>query len=175
VDPAIERRLAGWSELCAATIKTRIRVLSRDGRATGRLSKEGRGVLCWGVVRLSRGTWDGLVNSWGGRRCSFFARRLAGGFMTRKIGDGRRRGMPVCRGCEHGGSEHNWVSAACSNCGGRSPHCPFCFRRYEQGRKRGQCLVVGCACGKYVPVALHARPLRPANTYAARLLQRKRA
>jgi hypothetical protein len=24
----------------------------------------------------------------------------------------------VCRGCEHDGGEHNWVSAACSNCGG---------------------------------------------------------
>ena len=83
--------------------------------------------------------------------------------------------MPVCRGCEHGGREHNWVSAACSNCGGRSPHCPFCFRRYEQGKKRGQCQHPGCACGKYVPLTGHAERVRLVNAYAARVVQRRRA
>jgi hypothetical protein len=83
--------------------------------------------------------------------------------------------MPGCRGCEHGGGEHNWASAVCSNCGGRSPHCPFCFARYEQGRKRGQCQHVNCACGKYAPLTGQAEPIGPVNGYAARLLYRKRA
>lgn len=96
-------------------------------------------------------------------------------FMTRKIGNARSRGMPVCRGCEHGGCEHNWVSGACSNCVGRSPHCPFCSRNYERGRKRGQCQHAGCACSKYVPVTSQSGRVRPVNTYAARVLNRRRA
>jgi len=47
--------------------------------------------------------------------------------------------MPICRRCEHGGRAHNWVAPACSWCGNRSPHCPFCFANNQRGRKRGQC------------------------------------
>jgi hypothetical protein len=50
------------------------------------------------------------------------------------------------------------------------PHCPFCFRNYQQGRKRGQCQHSGCMCGKYVPLTDQPRPV---NKYAARLLYRK--
>src|SRR5580692_3312604 len=54
--------------------------------------------------------------------------------------------MPICRKCEHGGREHNWISPACSRCGNRSPSCPFCFENFQRGRKRGQCQHPGCGC-----------------------------
>jgi hypothetical protein len=79
--------------------------------------------------------------------------------------------MPICRKCEHGGREHNWVSPACSRCGNRSPSCPFCFQKYQQGRKRGQCQHPGCGCGTYSPLTDQARPV---NKYAGRLMYRKR-
>jgi hypothetical protein len=79
--------------------------------------------------------------------------------------------MPICRNCEHGGRNHNWVSPACSRCGGRSPHCPFCFENYQRGRKRGQCQHPECGCGKYVPAGDGPRPV---NKVIGRALYRKR-
>lgn len=80
-------------------------------------------------------------------------------------------GMPVCRNCDHAGRDHNWISQACSWCGSDSHHCPFCFEKYYEGRKRGQCRYPDCACAKYVPAG---GTVRPVNKFAGRMLYRKR-
>ena len=59
--------------------------------------------------------------------------------------------MPVCKNCDHGGRDHNWVSPPCWNCGGRSLHCHFCFEKYLQRRKRGQCRYPGANAGSMCP------------------------
>ena len=61
--------------------------------------------------------------------------------------------MPICKYCDHGGRQHNWVVPPCSNCGERSPHCHLCFEKYHERRKRGQCRYPGCRCAKYVPLS----------------------
>ena len=70
--------------------------------------------------------------------------------------------MPICRKCEHGAREHNWISPVCSRCGDRSPSCPFCFQKFQQGRKRGQCQHPGCGCVRIQP--LTDQPSRSIST-----------
>jgi hypothetical protein len=70
--------------------------------------------------------------------------------------------MPICHKCEHGARAHNWIAPACSRCGNRNPSCPFCYRNYQRGRKRGQCQYPGCTCRAYSPLTNQARP---ANKY----------
>lgn len=75
--------------------------------------------------------------------------------------------MPACKNCDHSGRDHNWVSALCSHCHGRNPNCHWCFVKYQERRKRGQCRYPGCRCSKYVPLTGHPPPVNP---YAGRLL-----
>ena len=145
----------------------------------GRSERESRGwdVGGRGIVRCLR---DFLVKSCGGGRSGSAIGASSSGSllryptsnqicMTGKTGN--TRSMPICRNCEHSGRTHNWISAACSNCGNRRRGCSFCFGKYQQGRLRGQCQHPGCTCGKYVPLTDQPSPV---NKYAARLLYRKR-
>ena len=65
---------------------------------------------------------------------------------------------------------HNWVAPACSRCGGRSPHCPFCFRNYQQAGSAGSASIRAASV-----VRIHrslSKP-RPVNRYAGKLLGRR--
>jgi hypothetical protein len=86
--------------------------------------------------------------------------------------------MPFCRTCPHKGSDHNWRVPACSLCvgqktcflcgGDRRVRCKECGHRKEQRRLRGACLIPGCLCGRYVPLADKPKPV---NRYIGRARQ----
>ena len=80
--------------------------------------------------------------------------------------------MPICAKCGHNGEDHNWISPQCSRCSNSGLRCPFCFEKYKQRRKRGQCRYPACKCAAYKPQT--SRPA-PINKYAARIMYRKRA
>lgn len=81
--------------------------------------------------------------------------------------------MPICAKCEHAGSDHNWTSPPCSiYLNSRGLRCPWCFEKYKQRRKRGQCRYPACKCATYRPLTNRPAPL---NSYIARAFYKKRA
>lgn len=79
--------------------------------------------------------------------------------------------MPICAKCEHAGSDHNWISPKCSRCSSGALRCPWCFEKYKQRRKRGQCRYPFCKCAAYRPLTNKPAPL---NSYIGRALYRNK-
>jgi hypothetical protein len=68
-------------------------------------------------------------------------------------------GMPVCKNCDHKGSDHNWTSPPCSRCQNRKLFCPLCAYQRAERRLRGQCQYPNCICSRYMPLTNMPRPV----------------